>query len=96
MSQAKEQAHELNHRGHMDFVLLEAFDRQAYPEYAALTESERKSLPATNFWRQKNGQPLIPVPPQDKYYHYYFRDISSVNYVNTPAKKQQDLPAEGE
>lgn len=78
---------ELNDRGHMDFVMLEVFDREAYPEYTSMSASERKSLPSTNFWKQKNNLPLIPVPPEDKYYYYYFRGVDQVNYVNTPARK---------
>ena len=60
MSQEEEAP--LNEKGHMDFVMLDGVDVQAYPQYAAMSASERRSLPSTNFWRQKNGQPLIPVP----------------------------------
>lgn len=81
---------QLNEKGHMDFVMLEEIDRDAYPQYALMSASERRSLPSTNFWRQKNGQSLIPVPPEDRYYHYYFRGVDQVNYVNTPFKKKKE------
>ena len=86
---SQEEGAPLNEKGHMDFVMLEGVDVQAYPQYAAMRASERRSLPSTNFWRQKNGQPLIPVPPEDRYYYHYFRGMDQVSYVNTPLKKKE-------
>lgn len=79
----------------VDFVMIEDFDRQKYAQYASLSASQRKSLPSTNFWLQKTGRPLIPVPPEDRYYRHYFREVSQVSYVNTPfSKRKAAAPSE--
>lgn len=74
----------------VEFVMIEDFDRQTYSQYAAMSASQRRSLPSTNFWLQKSGKALIPVPPQDLYYQHYFRPVEQVSYVNTPFKKKED------
>ena len=43
------------------------------PKYEDLTEHQKKSLPATNYWRERNGQPLIEVPLSDTHYYEYFK-----------------------
>lgn len=76
-------------KARVDFVMIEDFDRQTYAQYASLSASQRQSLPSTNFWLQKTGRPLIPVPPEDLYYRHYFREESQVSYVNTPFAKRK-------
>ena len=71
---------------HIEFTMLENVDAQKYPQYAAMSASERKSLPSTNFWLLKNGKEPIPVPEQDEYYYIYFRSLEKVSYVNSKRK----------
>ena len=73
---------------HAEFVMLEKVNKKTYPEYAQMSASERKSLPATNFWRLRMGLEPIPVPPEDEYYQCYFTPPEEVNYLNTPRKKK--------
>ncbi|MDD4819416.1 MAG: hypothetical protein PHD21_01055 [Flavobacteriales bacterium] len=71
---------------HVEFSMLENVDEKKYPQYAKMSESERKSLPATNFWRLKNNMDVIPVPENDLYYKNYFRSLEQVSYVNSKRK----------
>lgn len=43
-----------------------------YSTYENLTPYQRQCLPATNFWRQRNGERLIDVPKSDEHYYRYF------------------------
>ena len=65
-----------------EFVFIEDFDKEKFPQYASMTPSERRSLPAVNFWRMKNKMEPIPVPEQDRHYWHYFRSSDQVNYLN--------------
>ncbi|RPJ79681.1 MAG: hypothetical protein EHM20_00705 [Alphaproteobacteria bacterium] len=40
--------------------------------YTELTPYQRQCLPATNYWRQQNGESLIDVPEADEHYHRNF------------------------
>ena len=43
--------------------------------YESLTDYQKRCLPATNYWREKNGLPLIDVPKSDEHYHKYFKAV---------------------
>lgn len=46
--------------------------REMYPEYFALSEYQRRCLPATNYWRVMSGMSFIPVPKEDTRFYKYF------------------------
>jgi len=41
--------------------------------YDELSDYHKRCLPASNYWREKNGIQLIDVPTEDKHYHNYFK-----------------------
>ncbi len=45
---------------------------KTYAEYYSLTEHQRKSLDATNYWRVMQGERFIDVPETDIYFWRYF------------------------
>jgi hypothetical protein len=55
-----------------DYLNSLEFDKEKYSEYNSMSAYEKTSLPATNYWRVRNGKSEIPVPPQDKHYKKYF------------------------
>jgi hypothetical protein len=44
-----------------------------HDRYHALSDHQRRSLPATNYWLALKGEPVIQVPEEDTEYHRAFR-----------------------
>lgn len=65
-----------------------------YTEYNSLNEYEKRCLPATNYWREKNGKALIAVPPSDTHYYKYFKaTVKPFNRILPQEESKINLPA---
>jgi hypothetical protein len=50
--------------------------------YSTLSDYHRSCLPATNYWREQQGLPIIEVPETDENYKkYYKQQIEVIQYV---------------
>jgi len=67
-------------------------EMDAYPDYYALCEYDRKCLVATNYFNVLYGNKVIEVPPSDTHYHKYFDKKCYDRYVGY--QKQKKLEAD--